>query len=160
MSITDESSGLFSRKYFDETIKREFMRAGRGKFIIALLLIKLTNVDNIKTWASRSETQEAIKRFSSYLLEQKRTEDTVCRFSPDHFILVSYGGDFSDHSRRFSDLLDRYQRSPVKVNDQHLEISASAGYFPKHGENAQDMLESLQKALDNLQDENRITYLK
>ena len=89
LSRTDYLTGVANRRFFEETLEREWSRATRGKYPVTLLMI---DVDYFKTYNDRYGHIEG-----DYCLQQvaraltvsiKRPADQVARFGGEEFVVL------------------------------------------------------------------------
>src|SRR5690349_8357687 len=87
-SVRDHLTGLFNRRYMEETLERELLRAARKQLSLGIIML---DVDNLKqfndTWG-HAAGDEALRELGSLLLRQVRGEDIACRYGGDEFIVI------------------------------------------------------------------------
>src|SRR5690348_3078134 len=79
-SVRDHLTGLFNRRYMEETLERELLRASRKGLSLGLIML---DVDEFKrfndTWG-HAAGDEILREMGSLLLRQVRGEDIPCRY--------------------------------------------------------------------------------
>lgn len=87
-AVRDPLTGLFNRRYMEETLERELLRAMRKNVPLAIIML---DMDNLKiyndTWG-HAAGDAALQQLGSVLLNQVRREDIACRYGGDEFILI------------------------------------------------------------------------
>jgi diguanylate cyclase (GGDEF)-like protein len=87
-SIRDGLTGLFNRRYLEETLEREIHRAVREQAPLSILFI---DIDHFKSFNDRfgHEAGDAVLRqLGAFLTAQVRYEDIACRYGGEEFIIV------------------------------------------------------------------------
>src|SRR5689334_18965251 len=87
-SVRDHLTGLFNRRYLEETLERELLRAARKQLSLGIIMV---DVDDFKrfndTWG-HAAGDEVLRELGELLLRQVRGEDIACRYGGDEFIIV------------------------------------------------------------------------
>src|ERR1051325_150848 len=80
-SVRDHLTGLFNRRYMEETLERELLRAARKQLSLGIIML---DVDEFKqfndTWG-RAAGDKILRELGSLLLRQVRGEDVPCRYA-------------------------------------------------------------------------------
>src|SRR5262249_13451654 len=87
-SIRDPQTGFFKRRYMEDSLGREFGRAGRSG---NPLVVAIADLDHFKTLNDRFGTSagDAVLREWSDLLKSKfRGSDIVCRYGGEEFVII------------------------------------------------------------------------
>ncbi|UCG10963.1 MAG: diguanylate cyclase [Deltaproteobacteria bacterium] len=89
LSVRDGLTGLYNRRYFDENLKREAIRASRQHYGLFLLLI---DIDNFKEYNDRfghQQGDELLKELARImLLFSRENVDSVYRYGGDEFAVI------------------------------------------------------------------------
>ena len=89
LSIRDGLTSLYNRRYFDENLKREAIRAFRQRYGLFLLLV---DVDNFKEYNDRFGHQEGddlLKELARLMMFYSRDNvDSVYRYGGDEFAVI------------------------------------------------------------------------
>jgi diguanylate cyclase (GGDEF)-like protein len=149
-SIHDPLTGLFNRRYMEETLEREVHRARRGRQPMAILMM---DVDGFKHQndAFGHDAGDAVLRQMAGLFQGKlRREDIACRYGGEEFALVLPDASLESAARRAEQLRVAVKEMRVPHNDLVLgpiTISIGVAAFPDHGENAAGLLKAADAAL-------------
>ena len=90
-AISDPLTGLYNRRYYEETINQELMRAKRHKQELSLLMLDLDHFKRFNDNYGHAAGDYVLKTIGSLLLESMRGEDTICRLGGEEFIIVLPG---------------------------------------------------------------------
>ena len=88
VSRSDGLTGLFNRRFFDETLEGEINRAIRYDGSFSLIFFDLDNFKNLNdTWGHQAGDL-TLKRVAEILILEKRTEDIACRYGGEELVLI------------------------------------------------------------------------
>ena len=88
VSRSDGLTGLFNRRFFDETLDGEISKAIRYDGSFSLIFFDLDNFKNLNdTWGHQAGDL-TLKRVAEILILEKRTEDIACRYGGEELVLI------------------------------------------------------------------------
>jgi diguanylate cyclase (GGDEF)-like protein/PAS domain S-box-containing protein len=149
-SIRDALTGLFNRRYVEESLEREILRAHRSNSTIGILLL---DTDHFKRYNDTfgHEAGDAILREVGLLLKkQVRGEDIPCRYGGEEFLLIMPEAPIEIARQRAEQFREAVRDLKVNFHGQVLgtiTISVGVAMYPQHGGDAESVLESADKAL-------------
>jgi two-component system cell cycle response regulator len=89
LSITDPLTGAYNRRYFDEVIFKEAMRANRYHRQLSVVLCDLDHFKNINDTYGHQFGDEVLKQFVSLIKKIIRKDvDMVFRYGGEEFVVV------------------------------------------------------------------------
>ena len=149
-SIRDPLTGLFNRRYMEESLERELKRAARNHRPLGLLMV---DVDHFKGWNDTygHDAGDALIREIARLIEHHtRGEDIASRFGGDEFLLVLPEAPLETTIRRAHDL----HRAVNGLEMRHLgrtlgKVSVTIGVaaHPEDGNNTTSLIRAADEAL-------------
>jgi diguanylate cyclase (GGDEF)-like protein/PAS domain S-box-containing protein len=149
LAIRDSLTGLFNRRYLDETLERELSRARRGNYEISLMLIDLDHFKQFNDTYGHKAGDQVLISLGKYLPQGVREGDIVCRYGGEEFLVILPGVNLEDGIKRaekickdFSNLLVMYDSHDLKGT-----ISIGVSVFPAHGKTADDLIRSADAAM-------------
>ncbi|HPK42344.1 MAG TPA: sensor domain-containing diguanylate cyclase [Synergistales bacterium] len=86
-ATTDNGTGLFNRKYFDEALKKEIDRSSRYRLPLSLAMIDLDNFKALNDTKGHQAGDRALREIALVIRENIRSSDTAARWGGDEFIL-------------------------------------------------------------------------
>ena len=149
-SIRDPLSGLFNRRYLEETAERELARALRGKNEVGLVMLEIDHFRTFNHAFGHDGGDAIVRELGSFLLRNVRGDDIPCRFSEDQFVLVLPGASLETSRQRAEDLRLRIMNLHVISQGQCLDkVTVSIGVvcFPEHGAGLHELLNVVDAAL-------------
>ncbi|WP_078083602.1 diguanylate cyclase [Microbulbifer mangrovi] len=86
--ITDQLTGLFNRRYFDEQLPREFALAERNNTPLALVILDLDHFKAINDRLGHARGDAALYAVGQLLKKQVRKPVLACRYGGEEFAIL------------------------------------------------------------------------
>ena len=149
-AIRDELTGLFNRRYLQETLDREIHRAQRHETSLGVIMLDVDNFKIFNDTYGHEAGDRLLGVLGHYLKNSIRAEDIACRYGGEEFTLI-----LPDISPEI--ILDRSEA--IRAGTQNLEvphqgkilggvtISLGISYFPQHGTDFETLLQAADAAL-------------
>jgi PleD family two-component response regulator len=87
-AIRDPLTGLYNRRYLNETLERELVRARRENLPIGFVMIDIDHFKNINDAFGHHAGDAILQKLATQLLGQTRIGDIVCRYGGEEFLVV------------------------------------------------------------------------
>jgi len=127
-AIRDPLTGLFNRRYMEETFPRELARCTRVHKPLAVLMI---DIDHFKSFNDRHghDIGDLVLKHTGVLLRSSvRTEDIVCRLGGEELVVIMPEADLDGAVRRANDLRVRFASMSVNYKGTFIEpVTVSIG---------------------------------
>jgi len=149
-SIRDPLTGIFNRRYLEETLQREFSRARRLNQPLSIIMFDIDHFKAVNDSYGHEAGDVVLQSIARELQSIVRTEDIVCRFGGEEFVVVMPGMDFKKAAARASLILQAVRNLELLVGETKLiKITMSAGVasFPSHGKTPAEVLQAADQAL-------------
>jgi len=145
----DSLTGLFNRRYLDGTLERELARCRREGAPLTMLLIDIDHFKSVNDTHGHQAGDEVLRVFSQLLREHARTEDIVCRYGGEEFLLVLPKMPLDIALERAEQLLKIFQGTIVSYKDLRIGITASIGIAttPGHSNSVDGLIRCADQAL-------------
>ena len=149
-SVVDPLTGLYNRRYMEESLDRELRRAKRKNSDVGVMML---DVDHFKTFNDTfgHEAGDAVLRSLGTLLrEQFRGEDITCRYGGEEFTIILPDASSQITQQRAEQVREAAKRNLVQLRGQSLgPISLSVGVssFPINGATGEALLRAADAAL-------------
>ncbi len=149
-SIKDPLTGLFNRRYMEESLNREIIRARRKNTEMATLLLDVDHFKQFNDEFGHLAGDCLLKGLGDLLMRTVRADDVVCRFGGEEFIVV-----LPEMKQRLAEERAEHIRSEVannlelKLNNKTLKVTVSIGVsmFPLNSQNHTGLIDAADKAL-------------
>jgi diguanylate cyclase (GGDEF)-like protein/PAS domain S-box-containing protein len=135
----DELSGLYNRRYFYETLKKnEALFSRRNDDVTHTFSLITLDVDHFKTindTFGHAKGDELIRHISDIMLMNCRSSDIVFRIGGDEFSVVLPDTDRNSAMAQAERIRTRIERTPIILggNPMRLTVSLGVACFSEHG---------------------------
>jgi diguanylate cyclase (GGDEF)-like protein/PAS domain S-box-containing protein len=148
-AIHDPLTGLYNRRYLDETLEREVDRARREGYPLTLAMMDLDHFKRINDARGHPAGDLVLQRVGALLLQSARSGDIPCRYGGEEFLLVlPYMGMEAarDRAEEWRSLLEGL-RIPFGGAEVGTTTSIGLATFPLHGSDAGELIAAADTAL-------------
>ena len=147
-AIQDPLTGLYNRRFMEESLKQEFARASREAKPFSVVMLDMDNLKALNDKYGHAVGDVALKSLSKLLKDQTRTEDIVCRFGGDEFLIILHNANEQMASVRLQKWSEQAKDIDIIHEGNHLQISFSAGTatYPTCN-NIEELISTADKAL-------------
>ncbi len=149
-AIRDPLTGLFNRRYMEETLERELRRAGRRGAGLGVIMMDLDHFKQFNDSYGHGAGDIALRELGNYLMSHIRAEDIACRYGGEEFFLILPDVSPEDVTRRAEQLQRGIRDLGLLYRNQPLtSVSASLGvaFFPEHGSTVEALIHAADAAL-------------
>jgi diguanylate cyclase (GGDEF)-like protein/PAS domain S-box-containing protein len=157
-SIRDPLTGLYNRRFMEESMERELSRAIRGKQQVAVLMLDIDHFKHFNDTFGHQAGDALLRALGSLLKESTRGQDVACRYGGEEFAFVLAGASL-DAARK---LAERLREQIKKLNVRHggqllgaVTLSVGIAVFPDNGDSAAQLLKAADDALYRAKAEGR-----
>ncbi len=149
-SIRDYLTGLFNRRYLDETLDREIRRAERGAFPVGIIMLDVDYFKRLNDKFGHSAGDIVLHEIGVLLKAKIRVADIICRYGGEEFVVVMPEAPAYITELRAEGIREEVSKLDLQFNNQNLgkiTISAGVAVFPNHGTTAEAVMRSADSAL-------------
>jgi diguanylate cyclase (GGDEF)-like protein/PAS domain S-box-containing protein len=157
-SIKDPLTGLYNRRYLEETMEREIRRAVRAEQGLGVLMLDLDYFKKFNDTHGHDAGDTVLRETASFLLKSVRAEDIVCRFGGEEFVVILPVADLKTTQARAERIRTRLRELTVMHDGQSLEavtVSVGVAELPQHGTSHHELLAAADAALYRAKREGR-----
>lgn len=160
-AITDSMTGLYNRRYFEEFIKKEAIRANRQGQKFTVIGLDLDHLKQINDVYGHNYGDIAIKAIADVLKSNARSIDIAARMGGEEFNLILPGVD----SQGGAIAAERIRKAIESVELEKIEhVTASIGVatYLEHSDDIDELLELTDQAMyeSKRNGRNRVTIAK
>jgi len=157
-SIRDPLTGLFNRRYMEETLERELSRAARKELSVALLMCDIDHFKRFNDTFGHQAGDVLLRALGDFLSQRTRGQDVACRYGGEEFVIILVESPLDAAIKRADIFREEVKHLSVQHAGQLLgTISLSIGVsaFPTHGKDAGNLLHAADSALYRAKAEGR-----
>ncbi len=146
-AIRDPLTSLYNRRYMEESMEQEVMRAKRKSLPFTLLAFDIDHFKKFNDQYGHDAGDYVLKTLGNLLVNSIRREDTACRTGGEELSILLPGVNTRDATLVAEKLGEKIRNLSLTYNNQSLgQLTTSIGIasYPEHG----DDIISLQKQAD------------
>jgi diguanylate cyclase (GGDEF)-like protein len=158
MSIRDPLTGLFNRRYMEETLNRELDLAARNSTRVAVLVLDIDQFKTFNDTHGHDAGDAILQAVSEVLTRYSRASDVACRFGGEEFLVILPNCSLEDAQLRADEIRRRISALRIPYRGLSLSgptISCGLAAFPEHGDNAEGLIHIADRALYAAKDAGR-----
>jgi len=147
-AIRDSLTGLFNRRYLEETLERELNRVKRQGTSLGVIMMDLDHFKQYNDTFGHSAGDELLSALGILLKSQIRGEDIACRYGGEEFLLILPGASPEVALERAEIL-----RQAIKEMHLHYQglkpttLSLGVAVYPDHGDTGLEIIKAADAAL-------------
>jgi diguanylate cyclase (GGDEF)-like protein/PAS domain S-box-containing protein len=149
-SICDPLTGLFNRRYMEESLEREFSRANRNKSSVAIVMMDLDHFKRFNDTFGHQAGDTLLRILGDFLKKNTRGQDIACRYGGEEFAIVLTESNLAGAFQRAEILRQQVKQLNVEYAGQLLgaiSVSMGVAIFPDHGSTMGEVLRASDQAL-------------
>ena len=157
-SIRDALTGLFNRRYLDETLAREIHRASREASVLSVLVMDVDFFKKFNDSFGHQAGDRVLALLGSLLRKKTRESDIASRLGGEELAVVMPGAAIDDARRRAEIIREEVARMEVVHEGKDIgpvTLSIGVAAFPEHGSTAEELVGVADTALYRAKREGR-----
>jgi diguanylate cyclase (GGDEF)-like protein/PAS domain S-box-containing protein len=87
-AIVDQVSNTYNRRYFDQKVKDEFVRAARYDRTMSLIVVDIDRFKNINDTYGHQQGDVILREAAGIFKRSSREIDIICRYGGDEFVIL------------------------------------------------------------------------
>ena len=149
-SIRDPLTGLYNRRYLEESLNRELSRASRAGRNVSVVMLDLDHFKHFNDTFGHQVGDILLKEVAAVIKSRVRAGDLACRYGGEEFSLiiaeVNTGGTYTcvEGIRESIKHLSLHHRGQTLGT---ITVSAGIAMFPTHGNTSEDLVRCADEAL-------------
>jgi diguanylate cyclase (GGDEF)-like protein/PAS domain S-box-containing protein len=148
-AIRDPLTGLYNRRYLNETLERELARAMRENYQISFVMIDIDHFKKINDTFGHGTGDVVLQKLATQLLGQTRIVDIVCRYGGEEFLIILPNVTAAIAFQ----ITERWRKSfmgmtmPLGYSSIQTTISCGISVFPLDGNTGEELISNADKAM-------------
>lgn len=150
-AIRDPLTGLYNRRFLNEILELELVRAERENQTVSLVMLDLDRFKDFNDTYGHSAGDEMLRELGELLRTQTRQGDFACRYGGEEFVIVMPGAPLDAALKRAEEWRLQFGRANIPHGNRKLRSTFSAGIatFPIHADTSETLLQSADEAMYN-----------
>jgi diguanylate cyclase (GGDEF)-like protein/PAS domain S-box-containing protein len=157
-SIRDPLTGLFNRRYMEESLEREFRRAERRGVPVGVIMLDLDRFTHFNNTFGHQAGDTLLQALGELLRTRVRAEDIACRYGGEEFVLIMPEASLDITAERAERLRQEARELRVQQHGRSLgavTVSLGVAAFPQHGPTAEAVIRAADLALYQAKNDGR-----
>ncbi len=131
--LLDELTGAYNRKFLNLEIEREIYEYTRSNVSFTIAMLDLDHFKNVNDTYGHAVGDEVLKKFVSYINEQKRQSDYLIRYGGEEFVLLLPRSKAKDGEKVVKRLLSGFSKEVFNSHGHSFSVTFSAGVVEVEG---------------------------
>ena len=149
-SVRDALTGLFNRRYLEESLQRELARCERRGRPLALLMLDIDHFKRFNDQHGHDGGDAVLVHFAQVLTSHSRHEDIACRYGGEEFTLILPEMPPDGGAARAEEVRIAVESMVVENNGRRLPpvtVSIGVSSYPADGNDPSSLLRAADAAL-------------
>jgi diguanylate cyclase (GGDEF)-like protein len=149
-AIRDPLTNLYNRRYLDEALQTEIHRAKRNNHSIGIMMIDIDYFKKFNDSFGHDAGDYTLQLVGSLLAKFIRGDDIACRYGGEEFTLVLPATEPELLKERAEQLNQAARELELTYRNRslgHISLSIGIAVLPQHGEDAETVIATADKAL-------------
>jgi diguanylate cyclase (GGDEF)-like protein/PAS domain S-box-containing protein len=158
LSIRDHLTGLYNRRFMEESIERELIRAERKDMRLGIIMLDIDHFKSFNDRFGHDVGDSLLKALGNLLQQYVRGSDIACRYGGEEFIIVLPDSSLDISRQRAEYLREAAKNLRIQHGQQSWEaitVSFGIAVFPDHGSSAESVVHAADMALYQAKQEGR-----
>ena len=149
-SIRDPLTGLFNRRFMQESLDRELLRAKRKGCPLAVVLLDIDHFKRVNDTFGHDAGDAVLCLMAETLQLHYRGEDVICRYGGEEFAIVLPEAEAEDAVRRSEGLREAAKTLRARHLGNLLDaitVSIGIAAYPEHASGGEELLRAADASL-------------
>jgi diguanylate cyclase (GGDEF)-like protein len=127
-SIRDPLTGLYNRRFMEDSLEREFARARRNSTPISFIMMDIDHFKGYNDRTGHGAGDAVLAAVGAFLRGATRADDVACRYGGEEFLVVLPGADEEKAAERAEEIREGIKALVTRLADHTLPgITMSLG---------------------------------
>ena len=149
-AVRDSLTGLYNRRYMEQALEREVLRAARNGRTVGVIMLDLDHFKGYNDTHGHETGDMLLRVLGEFLLTHVRAEDIACRYGGEEFVVILPEASLAMCRSRAEQLWKGVQGLSVNAQGELIRgVTTSVGVaaFPAHGTTMAGLLRAADAAL-------------
>jgi len=148
--VRDSLTGLYNRRYVEQVLEREMLRAARNKRPVGVIMLDLDHFKRFNDTYGHEAGDTLLRALGDYLVTRVRAEDIACRYGGEEFVVILPEASLAMCQSRAEQLWKGVHDLHVNYHGELLRgVTASIGVaaYPEHGKSGAELVRAADAAM-------------
>ena len=158
LSVRDPLTGLFNRRYMEESLARELRRAERQGKMLGVLMVDIDHFKSFNDTFGHDAGDALLRELGTFLQRRIRAGDIACRYGGEEFTILLQDASQETSRQRAEEIREAAKRLQIHHGQRVLDpvtLSLGVATFPQNGANRDTLMQSADVALYRAKQEGR-----
>ncbi|XXF16043.1 GGDEF domain-containing protein [Pseudomonas sp. D1-36] len=148
-SIKDPLTGLYNRRFMEETLKRELSKVARDAVDLSVIMLDLDNFKKLNDLHGHSAGDAVLRNTASLIISAIRATDVACRFGGEELMVILPDCSLDDALLRAESIRASLESMSPTDGTQTYSVTASFGVASatRNGINQAELIKAADAAL-------------
>jgi diguanylate cyclase (GGDEF)-like protein/PAS domain S-box-containing protein len=149
-SIRDALTGLFNRRFMEESLEREMQRAVRKNHPVSVLFIDLDHFKRFNDTFGHDAGDLVLRSVADLFRKLFRVDDVICRYGGEEFGIILPESSAENAAIRANALCEEVKKLDLRYKNHTLgtiTVSVGVACFPENGRTAEELLKTADQCL-------------
>lgn len=144
-ALRDPLTGLYNRRYMEDTLQRAVQLAQREKQEVSVVMIDLDHFKRLNDQHGHAKGDTVLRDAASVITHQSRETDVACRYGGEELLIVMPNCSLEDAAHK----AERLRIGIAALSQPGIDVSASFGVasIPITSSSAHDLMQAADAAL-------------
>ena len=150
LSVRDPLTGLFNRRYLEESMERELIRAARQGKEVGVIMVDIDHFKRFNDMFGHDGGDALLRKLGKLLQQHVRGSDIACRYGGEEFTLILPEASLEVTQQRAEQINAAVKNLRVHQGQKVLDpitLSLGVAVFPSHGTTHRALLQAADVAL-------------
>ncbi len=149
LAVRDSLTGLYNRRYLDETLDREVSRARREGNPLSLVMLDIDYFKRVNDTYGHQVGDEVLRTLAATLSADIRAEDVPCRYGGEEFLILLPNMPLETAMMRAEAWRAAVEKLSIAHGNFQLTFTISLGVsaYPDHGKTPDELTRCADQAL-------------
>jgi diguanylate cyclase (GGDEF)-like protein/PAS domain S-box-containing protein len=157
-SIRDSLTGLFNRRYLEESLHAELARTKRRGMALGVIMMDVDRFKQINDTFGHEAGDVLLQGLGRWLQSTIRAGDISCRYGGDEFVLILPDASLEATTQRARQICEGIRSLTIEYQGRLMDpmtVSVGVAGFPLHGETRDALLAAVDAALYKAKEQGR-----
>ena len=146
LALVDSLTGLFNKRFYDLTVRKEYKKALRFNQIFSLVLLDLDDFKQVNDTKGHLFGDEVLANFGNLLSLSSREEDIICRYGGEEFIVI-LPETTGDGALMYAERVRKILKEDDFFKKHKITFSGGISTFPYNGKDLEELFKSVDNSL-------------